>query len=450
MAFRILSLDGGGSRSLVQILTLMDLYRSGGVLLSGHTVLADFDLVVANSGGSLVLGGLIKNLPLTQIRNFFTSDVLGRTLFAQNRRSSSLPARLGRRFTGGGACYATHRKFEGLRELLNGETGEPGIGDVTLDGLRTRLRVPTRFIITAFDAERRRAIVFRSDLGSAAACFAEPAVATLAEAIHASTTAPGDYPDGPAEISRGRRCWDGAIGGYHNPILAGVAEALASGIDPAEIEILSIGAGSISLPLATGREDPETRKLVQQHQPPSRTDGEHRLPAALLEDQPDTVSLMAHLALRQPVPQHPRETIATGSLVRMNPLVQPIRGGTGWLRPAGLAESDDDSDEFVRLRRLPRDATSAEDLALIEKFCTLWHCDAVLNQPIRANTDTLACEIGHGRYSEAKAQWLARTQTHPVASGSHPTGFGQAFAQSIAGEAPRPMAAPRFAASRTG
>src|SRR5882762_10523026 len=58
MSFRILSLDGGGSWSLIQIMTLIDLYRSGGALLTGHHVLRDFDLVVANSGGSMILGGL--------------------------------------------------------------------------------------------------------------------------------------------------------------------------------------------------------------------------------------------------------------------------------------------------------------------------------------------------------------------------------------------------------
>src|SRR5437879_4790583 len=111
MAFRILSLDGGGSRSLVQILTLMDLYRSGGVLLTGHAVLADFNLVVANSGGSLVLGGLIKDLPLGEIRNYFTPEALRRTLFAQDR-SRGMFTRFGRRLSGAGPRYATRSKLD--------------------------------------------------------------------------------------------------------------------------------------------------------------------------------------------------------------------------------------------------------------------------------------------------------------------------------------------------
>lgn len=55
--------------------------------------------------------------------------------------------------------------------------------------------------------------------------------ATLVEAVHASTNAPIRYYDEPAEVS-GRRYWDGALGGYNNPVLAAVVEALANG--PAE------------------------------------------------------------------------------------------------------------------------------------------------------------------------------------------------------------------------
>jgi len=81
MTFRILSLDGRGPWSLIQIMTLIDLYRSGGALLTGHHVLRDFDLVVANSGGSVILGGLIKDLPLADIQKYFDDPLLRRAIF---------------------------------------------------------------------------------------------------------------------------------------------------------------------------------------------------------------------------------------------------------------------------------------------------------------------------------------------------------------------------------
>ena len=54
MTYRILSLDGGGSWALIQVRALIDMYGGG---TTGHQVLQDFDMVAANSGGSVVLGG---------------------------------------------------------------------------------------------------------------------------------------------------------------------------------------------------------------------------------------------------------------------------------------------------------------------------------------------------------------------------------------------------------
>jgi patatin-like phospholipase/acyl hydrolase len=68
MAYRILSLDGGGSWALIQVRALIALYSE---TKRGNEVLADFDPVAANSGGSIVLGGLIENLQLGDILQYF-------------------------------------------------------------------------------------------------------------------------------------------------------------------------------------------------------------------------------------------------------------------------------------------------------------------------------------------------------------------------------------------
>src|SRR5467141_131812 len=112
MTFRILSLDGGGPWSLIQIMTLIDLYRSGGALLTGHHVLRDFDLVVANSGGSIVLGGLIKDLPLTEIQSLFEDTALRRSIFAAEHGGRRLAMSVIRRISGVGPRYSARRKFE--------------------------------------------------------------------------------------------------------------------------------------------------------------------------------------------------------------------------------------------------------------------------------------------------------------------------------------------------
>ncbi len=362
MSFRILSLDGGGSWSLIQIMTLIDLYRSGGALLTGHHVLRDFDLVVANSGGSIVLGGLVKDLPLTEIQLIFEDNALRRSIFAPTTGWRRLALSMTRAISGVAPRYSAHRKLDGLRRILNSDAGEPAIGDITLDALKTRTKLPTELMITAFDYDRQREVFFRSNLKSRAASFGTPAIATLAEAIHASTNAPVAYFDAPAAVSRGRRCWDGALGGYNNPVLAGITEALANGIEPQAIEVLSIGTGSVVLPAAGGNEDAATAKLVQLRARDSIAGDLRKLAGSILDDPPDAASLIAHLMLGQATP----------------------------------------SDAM--------DAVTDDEIALIRKFCTLWHNDAVVNQPIRANSDTLECEIGQRWYNEARSQWLALTQ----------------------------------------
>jgi len=66
-SFKILSLDGGGSWSIIQLLTLKDKYGD----IEGRELLRKFDLVIANSGGSIVLAALAENYSLTEAINLF-------------------------------------------------------------------------------------------------------------------------------------------------------------------------------------------------------------------------------------------------------------------------------------------------------------------------------------------------------------------------------------------
>jgi uncharacterized protein len=445
MSFRILSLDGGGSWSLLQIMTLIDLYRSGGALLTGHEVLRDFDLVVASGSGSLVLGGLVKDLPLTEIRRIFEDEAACRSIFAGRPARPGLSGRLLRHLTGISPRHSARAKLDGLRQLLNGELGVAGIGDVTLDALDKRIDLPSQLMIAAFDYDRGGEIFFRSDIASRAGDFGTPPVATLAEAIHAATTAPLAYFDAPAAISRGRRCWDGALAGRNNPVLAGIAEALANGIPAASIEVLSIGTGSVALPIAAGSEDAASAKLVQRRAPTSAA-GDLRRLAELLDDPPDSASLIAYLALGHAAPKDGTQPAKDGRLVRLNPLLQPIRVANGWVRPAGLTEGEAVDDEFLRLRELPMDAVAADEIALIRKFAALWHGNAVVNQPIRANADTLDCEIGQRWYSEARAHWLSLVGPRPETSPPAPPPIVTASSVSTAWS----VTAPRHSGSKLG
>ena len=123
---------------------------------------------------------------------------------------------------------------------------------------------------------------------------------------------------------------------------------------------------------------------------------------AILDDPPDAASFHAHVMLDGRLPVHGDELPLPSPIVRLNPLIQPERGATGWEFPAGL-----DRKAFTAMRDMPMDATSADQIAAIRQFGELWLGGDVRNQPIRANSATLDPEIGEGRYQLAKAQWMS-------------------------------------------
>src|SRR5438132_11403996 len=102
--YRILSLDGGGTWALLQVMALQRIYEHD---TSGHQVLKDFNLVAANGAGSITLAGLMLDMPLSKILQewFLNEDV---------RRKVLAPSRLMHRFFGG-ARYSTKRKHAALK-----------------------------------------------------------------------------------------------------------------------------------------------------------------------------------------------------------------------------------------------------------------------------------------------------------------------------------------------
>ncbi len=89
--YKILALDGGGAWSILQVMALQKIY---GEAAEGHQVLADFAIAAANSGGSIVLAGLIENKTLSEIYSYFKSSDIRETIFEKKGFLSTLPNRL--------------------------------------------------------------------------------------------------------------------------------------------------------------------------------------------------------------------------------------------------------------------------------------------------------------------------------------------------------------------
>lgn len=399
--FRILSLDGGGSWALIQVMALRALYPRDA---TGHAVLKDFDLVAANSGGSIVLGGLIENLPLKDIQGYFLDEAKRRLIFPPVSPAEKVEFEI-YKMLGFSPKYSTDNKLSGLTKLL------PGFGSLKMPDIADRIESSVgncpRFMICAFDYDRKRAAFFRSypakPNGSASA--SDP---TLAEAINASSTAPVRFFDAPAAIDQSRY-WDGAVGGHNNPVLCAVIDALALSVPREEIQVLSIGTGSVRRPIA--EKDDDASSVMQPRKAPTVRADIKLLAECIVDDPPDAASYHAHVILGQDSARAP----TSGPIIRMNPMVQPIHVDGEWRVPDGLTETD-----FYDLTRLEMDAVEQEDVEKIHQLGVAWLSDKVVNQPICYRFDDFGCLIGHAKFSQALAAWQKLKQMDKMERGSAP------------------------------
>src|SRR5579871_5496653 len=403
--FRILSLDGGGSWALIQVMALQAIYSEN---TTGHNILKDFDLVAANSGGSITLGGLIENLSLKDLlSDYFLKQDKRMQIFSESRIGTGIEDFF-YRMIGIAPKYSTADKLAALQKQFT------RFGAVKLSAIPGRIAQSVgkcpHFMICAFDYDRMRATFFRSNLKSDAASTAPPPNPTLAEAVNASSTAPVKFFDAPAAIGP-LRYWDGAIAGYNNPILGAVVEAVANGIAPKDINVLSIGTASVRRPIAL-TSGANNSGVMQNPQISNPGNDLKELTGSILDDPPDTATFVAHVMLGQPVPDSNHPSVEPGrAIVRLNPMIQPVQNQDGsWAPPPGLSV-----DEFNAVANL--DAVAQADVQRIQNLCTLWMRNSVPNQPIRSNSENFHCEIGHATFSQAKAAWAElMKESEPIAA----------------------------------
>jgi len=392
--FRILSLDGGGAWALIEVMALIDMYGGGA---TGHEVLRDFDLAAANSGGSIVLGGLVENMTLDELLSFFLSEAKRKSVFVQKFDPLDEAVRV---VAGIGPKYAAEEKLKGLEAALPNR-GKWLLPNAAAEILSRHSGRPVHLLIAGFDYDRNRTRFFRSaEAGGAEWGQGDASQVLLAEAIHASSNAPVNYFDKPAVLSSdpGKRYWDGAISGSNNPVLAGVTEAVVLGQDPAGIVALSLGTGTLSRPLAAP--GAHASPLFEPYPDAGLKTDIHKLATAILDDPPDSANFLAHVMTGGSLKVG--DTPVDSRIVRMSPMISPVRGADGsWQAPDGLDEAG-----FEFLAGLDMDAVPQDQVLAIRNFANLWLKDKVRNQPIRMGGDFLR-ELGQDWYSQAKAAWEA-------------------------------------------
>jgi hypothetical protein len=394
--YRILSLDGGGSWALIEAATLGDIY---GLKTPGREILNHFNLAIANSGGSLVLAGLILDMTPSDILDLLFDEQVRKNIFVKKLLQEYIFETISEKLSF--RKYKTAKKYSGLARAFKDKPI-----DTPVDQIKTTFGIETDIVISAFDYDRERAKFFRSRSDSKTGPSAKGV--TLLQAIHASSTAPVKFFDDPAEVKDGelRRFWDGGVGGFNNPVMAGVIETLGNDWDLRDrIRILSIGTGNNFLPLAK----PGARKnpLYKPWRKSCLIEDITLVSQAIVADPPDAASFNAHVVLGgrlQPVPpaaKVPPDSLV-GAMVRMNPLVQPrkLNEEEPWDYPLGISPYD-----FIRLTELQLDAVAREDVDIIRRFTKAWLEDRMTNQSILCNRNSLEHDIGHERYSHALGYW---------------------------------------------
>jgi hypothetical protein len=406
----ILTLDGGGTWALVQAQALGALY---GPNTPGHAILAQFDLVAANSGGSLVLGGLLANRTPRQIQKLFT-DLRDREQIFKRRFWSKWPG-----IGAVAARYETEAKLAGLDRVF--ARYRPALDGLpcnlwTLANLEAQLRqaspalfppgraVP-RIVIAGFELDRCRATFFRSPPGE----LGDPRdQLRLIEAMHFSSNAPIRYFDAPATAGLSHATaetpfWDGAMGGHNNPAMIALLEVLKLGWPTYDLALLALGTGSVQLPLATLAPHGTTESYSKPRLAEAGFFATLGTAAgAILDDPPDAATFAADLLLQKLTP--PR---APGPrCVRLSPLVRP-RWAAELARLGaprfGVSGPPDASDEalFLKLRDLDMDATDSIDVAAIVTLGEAWLRDEVTNQTLTKRTDGLPGSVVDWRAATA-------------------------------------------------
>jgi len=407
MAFRILSLDGGGTWSLIQIRVLQRLY---GPDATGHEVLGNFRLAVANSGGSLVLGGLLANMRLSELLKLYLDKSARQAIFHHLSVYAHPIDRGVHALWHVYPQFSTKAKLKALQHFLG------AAGAKSLEAIAKDVPGCPHILIPAFDYDLQRATFFRSDINSVANASRGGPAPTLAEAIHASSTAPVNFFDHPARLRASidlshRRFWDGAIGGYNNPVLAAAIEALANATryecDAASIRALSIGTARTALPLR-GPYATQSPLLVEQPQTSRPLNDIKLLATAIVDDPPDAASFAAHVMLGGRVTGDSATPVTDGPIVRLNPLIQPKLAGNEWQLPDKTVPAVGktlDIASFHALAKMDMAAVEDDQVRLIGLLCDAWMDGNALNQPIQSG-GKLQPLIGHRYYDEGVATWM--------------------------------------------
>jgi len=224
------------------------------------------------------------------------------------------------------------------------------------------------------------------------------------DAVNASSTAPVVFFDKPATVGI-ERYWGGAIGGYNNPVLAALVEALVDGAAASDIVALSLGTGvTCHVPLNHPVEAGLPEFFVRRGRVCLLADI-GKVAGSIIDEPPDAAGYAAYVVMRSAVSPGAEEQPAR--LVRLNPSIQPVldRDASTWTAPPGLT-----NDELEALMELPAALLTDEAVAMVKALGRKWIGGLVPNEPIRRG-DNLECLVGDATFQAGREHWQALQRT---------------------------------------
>lgn len=408
--YKILSLDGGGSWALLQSIALKQIYKGTRTGTTCANILQQFDVIVANSGGSLMLAAMIElyDKDIDEVSNLFLSEAIRRQVFSKLKWYEKSGFEHIASLFKIGPQYKTTRKITALENILK-ETGKVPLTELK----HIRKNLPENIIICGFDYDRNRATFFRTNHASKSQPYTNQHEVSLAQAIHAASNAPIKYFDAPATFAINNvqhQLWDGAVGGNNNPVLIGITEALAiyshALRDYNRLQVLSIGTANNLLPVKgfTITDKSESVSLIKAIEKPTLSGAIEKMATSILSEPPDAANYMAHMFLGGRPDEH-----SVPAIIRLNPILQPVYSEKENLWKYPLQLNAEERAIFESLLNLDMDAIDQKDVNHIKQLGDWWCDDKIVNQAIRADSYKLQCNIGHSLFSEGRKEWLRRT-----------------------------------------
>lgn len=224
MTYRVLCLDGGGSKGVYTLGVLQELEK----LLGGRPLCERLNAVYGTSTGSIIAAAIAVGFSVERVSKLYFEHIpkIMRHLFVASRDGA-------------------------LRKALQGE-----FGDATFDGLSG----PCRLGIVATDVDDKRPLVFKSREDMAhglKASFVPGFGASLVDAVAASCSAYPLFSQKQLDLGpRGKRLLvDGGFSA-NNPAMIAYVDATKAGVTAQDLSIISVGVGQYE-------ESPPLRAMFQ-------------------------------------------------------------------------------------------------------------------------------------------------------------------------------------------